>query len=222
MDSRHSQGKLHSAVPMSQPPTSPRRRKSRKRAAVLEAATDLFLTHGFSGTSMDRIAEVANVSKRTVYDHFPSKDDLFRAISLEILQQVDEMPQHEYSPDEALDEQLLAIGDTFARTITDPSFMKLSRVVISRYIHSSDWAQHTVKAHARLRRNMLAFFKAAKKDGRLRVPSPERAAVQFCGLIKEPTFWPELMAGQEPVSAHERKSVVKSAVEMFLDHYRAG
>ena len=51
------------------------RRKSPKRAAVIEAATEEFLSRGFSGTSMDRIAEVANVSKRTVYDHFPSKDN---------------------------------------------------------------------------------------------------------------------------------------------------
>ena len=54
-----------------------KRRKSLKRAAVIEAATEEFLTYGYFGTSMDRIAEAANVSKRTVYDHFPSKEDLF-------------------------------------------------------------------------------------------------------------------------------------------------
>ena len=196
------------------------RRKSPKRVAVIEAATEEFWSHGFSGTSMDRIAKVANVSKRTVYDHFPSKDDLFQAIIDEILERVGEMSSHEYSAEKPLDEQLLAIGKTFAMTITGRDFMKLSRVVISRFIQTPEWAHNTLKAHARLRQDMIAFFKAGTKDGRLKINNPEKAAAQFCGLIKEIAFWPELMAGQKPISTRERNSAVKSAVEMFLDHYQ--
>ena len=66
---------------------------------------------------------------------------------------------------------------------------------------------------------MIAFFEAGKKDGRLKIRNPEKAAAQFCGLIKEIAFWPELMAGQEPISTQERNAAVKAAVEMFLDHY---
>ncbi|NEQ65836.1 MAG: TetR/AcrR family transcriptional regulator [Symploca sp. SIO2D2] len=195
------------------------RKKSPKRAAIIEAATEEFLLRGFSGTSMDQIAKVANVSKRTVYDHFPSKDNLFQAIVDEILQQIGEMPSHEYSKEKPLDEQLLAIGKTFATTITGRDFMKLSRVVISRFIQAPEWAHNTLNAHARLRQDMIAFFKAGKKDGRLKIGNPEKAAAQFCGLIKEIAFWPELMAGQEPISTRERNATVKAAVEIFLDHY---
>ena len=197
------------------------RRHSPKRAAVLEAASELFLAHGFRGTSMDRIAEAAKVSKRTVYDHFPSKEDLFEAICQDILQQVEQMPRHSYSAGEPLDAQLRAIGNAFAQTICDPKFMKLSRVAISRYLRSAELAADTNRAYARLRRDMIAFFKAGKRDGRLRIPNPERAAAQFAGLIKELAYWPELMAGAEPLSARERQVVVKAAVDMFLAHYRA-
>lgn len=195
------------------------RRNSPKRAAVVEAATEEFLSKGFSGTSMDRIAEAANVSKRTVYDHFPSKDDLFQAIVDEILKRIEDMPPHEYSGEKELGEQLLQIGQTFAATITDKDFMKLSRVVVSRFIQSPEWAHNTLKAHARLRQDMIAFFKAGKKDGRLNIGNPEKAAAQFCGLIKEIAYWPELMAGQKPVTSRERNAAVKDAVAIFLDHY---
>ena len=195
------------------------RRKSPKRAAIIEAATEEFWSHGFSGTSMDRIAKVANVSKRTVYDHFPSKDHLFQAIIDKILEKIGEMPSHEYSPEKPLDKQLLAIGKTFATTITGKDFMKLSRVVISRFIQTPEWAHNTITAYARTRRDMIAFFEAGKKDGRLKISNSEKAAAQFCGLIKEIAFWPELMAGQEPLSTRERNAAVKAAVEMFLDHY---
>ncbi len=196
------------------------RRRSPKRAAVIEAATEEFLTHGFGGTSMDRIAETAGVSKRTVYDHFPSKEDLFRAISYEILERVDQMPSHTYSTEQPLETQLLQIGNSFADTITSQAFMKLSRVVIARFIQSPELGQRTANAHGRLRRDMISLFKAGRKDGRLRITNPERAAAQFCGLIKEIAFWPELMAGQKPLSKRERRAAVSSAVDIFLSYYR--
>jgi AcrR family transcriptional regulator len=43
---------------------------------VLAAASALFARHGISGTTMDQVAAVAPVSKRTLYSHFPTKDDL--------------------------------------------------------------------------------------------------------------------------------------------------
>lgn len=194
-------------------------RKSPKRDAVIEAATEEFLARGFVGTSMDRIAQAANVSKRTVYNHFPSKDDLFQAIVEEILRRSDEMPTYAYSAEKALDEQLLEIGTTFAETITDREFMKLAKVVTACFIQLPEWGQTTMSAYARLRRSMIAFFKAGKRDGRLKIGDPEWAATQFCGLIKEIVFWPEVMAGQQPATSRERRMAVEDAVAMFLNYY---
>lgn len=196
-----------------------RRRHSPKRAAVVEAATNEFLAHGYVGTSMNRIAEMAGVSKRTVYDHFPSKEDLFQAISDEILKRVEEMPAHPYTPSRPLEEQLLEIGVTFAETITSPEFMKLSRVVLARFIQSPELGHKTLNAHARLRKDMLALFKAGKKERKLDIANVERAATQYCGLIKEVVFWPELMAGQKPLSAKEKKEAVGAATRIFLSYY---
>ncbi|MEM9056185.1 MAG: TetR/AcrR family transcriptional regulator [Pseudomonadota bacterium] len=58
----------------------PGRQKSAEKAeAIREAAAELFMTEGMMRTSMDAIAAAAGVSKQTVYSHFRSKDDLFRA-----------------------------------------------------------------------------------------------------------------------------------------------
>ncbi|MGR6922460.1 TetR/AcrR family transcriptional regulator [[Actinomadura] parvosata] len=51
-----------------------------KRAAILTAARELFLTDGFDRTSVDAIAAQAGVSKRTVYDYFGDKQTLLRAV----------------------------------------------------------------------------------------------------------------------------------------------
>ncbi len=55
-------------------------RTDRKRAAILDAATEIFLHHGYLGTSMDEVAARAAVSKQTVYKQFASKEALFVAI----------------------------------------------------------------------------------------------------------------------------------------------
>ncbi|WP_407562541.1 TetR/AcrR family transcriptional regulator [Streptomyces sp. 184] len=52
------------------------RKKQRTRAALSEAAVTLFLRHGFAGVSVAQVAEAAEVSKRTLFAYFPSKEDL--------------------------------------------------------------------------------------------------------------------------------------------------
>jgi AcrR family transcriptional regulator len=52
----------------------------RRRPEVLDAALELFLEHGYEGTSMDAIARAAGVTKPVVYACFPGKDQLFRAL----------------------------------------------------------------------------------------------------------------------------------------------
>lgn len=51
-----------------------------KRAAILTAARDLFLTDGFDRSSVDAVAARAGVSKRTVYDYFGDKQALLQAV----------------------------------------------------------------------------------------------------------------------------------------------
>lgn len=50
-----------------------------KRQELIETAIQLFSKHGYHGTGIDRIAEEANVSKKTMYHHFRSKEELILA-----------------------------------------------------------------------------------------------------------------------------------------------
>ncbi|MFH9428052.1 TetR/AcrR family transcriptional regulator [Streptomyces sp. NPDC017615] len=53
-----------------------RRRGRGARERILSASQQLFRAQGINRTGMDQLCEVAQVSKRTTYQHFPSKDDL--------------------------------------------------------------------------------------------------------------------------------------------------
>lgn len=52
----------------------------RRRPMVLDAAFELFLDHGYEGTSMEAVARAIGVTKPVVYACYPSKDELFKAL----------------------------------------------------------------------------------------------------------------------------------------------
>jgi len=49
------------------------------RERILEAAAELFYGHGVNATGLAELADAAHVSKRTLYQHFPTKDALVEA-----------------------------------------------------------------------------------------------------------------------------------------------
>ena len=59
-----------------------RRRLTRqaRREVIEQAATEVFAEHGYAGASIDEIAGRAGVSAPVVYDHFASKEDLYRRL----------------------------------------------------------------------------------------------------------------------------------------------
>ena len=52
------------------------RKKRETRTAIHDAAMKLFATQGFGGTTIDEIAEAANVSRATVFTYFPTKEEI--------------------------------------------------------------------------------------------------------------------------------------------------
>jgi AcrR family transcriptional regulator len=59
-----------------------------KQLTIVQAAKDLFLEYGYGTITVDRIADRAGVTKRTLYSHFPSKLALFVHVFDDYLQQL--------------------------------------------------------------------------------------------------------------------------------------
>ena len=66
--------------------TNKERSKSEAKAeAILKGATQEFLAHGYAGSSMDKVAKTAGVSKATIYSHFGDKESLFNAVMQDLV-----------------------------------------------------------------------------------------------------------------------------------------
>jgi TetR/AcrR family transcriptional repressor of mexJK operon len=68
-------------APAASVPASELQGNPRKRRAILDSATAVFLREGFTRASIDTIAAGAQVSKQTVYNHFGDKNGLFMAVT---------------------------------------------------------------------------------------------------------------------------------------------
>jgi len=67
------------------PPTRRSRAVAAKRSAILSAALEYFSQFGIHGTSLDKVAERADVSKTNLLYYFPSKEELYIAVLKDLL-----------------------------------------------------------------------------------------------------------------------------------------
>lgn len=193
----------------------------RKRNAIIDAAAAQFRAHGFEATSMDKIAAVAEVSKRTVYNHFPSKEELFAETIMQLFERSAASQDLAYRSDIGLREQLTELVRLKLRTLEDRDFLDLARVAISEAIHAPERALPVFARLNEREEGVTAWIRAAQLDGRLKPGDPVFAATLLQGQIKAFAFWPQVAMGAAPLGADQQAPVVEAAVEMFLSYFGA-
>ncbi|MEM5583636.1 TetR/AcrR family transcriptional regulator [Roseibium sp. AS2] len=188
-----------------------------KKKQIVQAAIAEFQDKGFAGASMDRISERAQVSKRTVYNHFESKDVLFKAISQCLADQVNSALELQYDPALPIRDALVRLGWAEGELLTNPCFMSLARMVMGETIRDPELA-----ADMNSRMTKLAVFtqfvERAIREGKLTAEDPGVAASQFLGLIKARAFFPNIHAGRVP-ERQEIGKIIEESVDMFLARY---
>ncbi len=198
---------------------SPQRLTDRKRLAIVDAAIAEFREHGFEATSMDKIAATAAVSKRTVYNHFPSKDELFAAILLKLWESSTAQPPIPYLPEQPLDQQLMVLMHQKMQMMDDANFLDLARVAIAETIHAPERAQAVVARLGDKEAGLTTWIRAAQQDGRLKPCDPVFAGQLLMGPLKTFAFWPQVTMGQPPLNETEQQRISSTAVGMFLAYY---
>ncbi|MGJ5832150.1 TetR/AcrR family transcriptional regulator [Streptomyces ossamyceticus] len=195
-----------------------------KRAAILTAARELFLSDGFDRSSVDAVAARAGVSKRTVYDYFGDKRTLLQAV-------VDAVGQS----------LITTIRSTLDETLTDrtgdadleDALVAFSMRIATDMLGSAEYAtlQRLVRAESghlpRPGYNSMADtpdealaerFAAFRTAGLLDVPDPRLAAAQFIAL----TFGVALdRLGSANAARDDRvRPLLVEGVRTFLRAYR--
>ncbi|NOC83861.1 MULTISPECIES: TetR/AcrR family transcriptional regulator [unclassified Ruegeria] len=188
-----------------------------KRAQIIEAAVAEFQEKGFAAASMDRISARAEVSKRTLYKYFESKENLFRSIVVELSGRFAEVLEIRYEKGRDIRTQLTELAWAEGRILMRPDVIAMARMVISETLRNPTLA---AEAQGKLDKTatFIAMLKDAAEDGQLRIDDPERAGREFIGLIKARAFWPLLFTGGV-LSEAEMTETIESSVQMVMSRY---
>jgi TetR/AcrR family transcriptional regulator of autoinduction and epiphytic fitness len=191
----------------------------RKRAAIIAAAIAEFRARGFEATSMDRIATAAGVSKRTVYNHFPSKDDLFEQILQEMWDCSAALNAISYQQGKPLKPQLLELMRQKMAMLRDEYFLDLVRVAIAEAIHAPERAGDMVSKLGKKEEGVASFLRAAQDDKALKAGDAAFMSHMLQGQLKAFALWPQVAMGRPPLTPQEQDAVIDSTVDMFLAYY---
>ena len=89
------------------------RERSELRERILDAARELFISDGYEGVSMRKVAEKIEYSPTAIYVHFTDKEDLFRQLCQEDFAKLAEVFQQDAQISDPV-ERLRRIGRTYA------------------------------------------------------------------------------------------------------------
>ena len=84
------------------------REKERRRQQIIVAAKRIFSAKGFNKSTMEDIAEEAEISPGTIYIYFKNKDELYASLSIRILQHLNIRLEHVKNQNNLNDEQRIA------------------------------------------------------------------------------------------------------------------
>ncbi len=190
------------------------RRGDAKRQAIVAAATDAFLAQGYGATSVDAISAAAGVSKRTLYNHFPGKRELFRAVVARLYAGLLEGEGAAMPMDEAPEAALPRLAHALLAHLRRPEVSGLLRLVVAEHHRFPELAAdfHTEGKGPAVA--VVARYLAAQPS--LAVADSTLAAQQFLGAVKEALFWPALIG--LPVTQDD-DAVIAAAARMIATLY---
>jgi AcrR family transcriptional regulator len=205
-------------------PEQPLGRTARKRATILEVATDLFLRRGFLATSMDEVAALAGVSKQTVYKQFASKEALFLGIAQSMTGAASDRVQVEMPDPGDAQGVAAALSEHADRLMTialAPRLLQLRRMVIGEATRFPDLGRALYEGGpGRAIAGLAAMLDRWAGYGLLTLDDPMAAATQFNWLIMgEPVNRAMFYSDGKPMTKAQRAAHVASAVRVFLAAY---
>ncbi|MGB0454479.1 MAG: TetR/AcrR family transcriptional regulator [Bacteriovoracaceae bacterium] len=193
--------------------------KIEKTKQILNAAIEEFHSKGFEPASMHNIAATSEVSKRTLYKYYPTKDDLYDALIDEILNQVEGMYEFHYEKEGDLKKQISEFLDKKFELTLDDTFLKLSRIVIGELFKGRSPTPKQMERLNNTESDFLKWIMEAQKDKKITNQfQAAHIADQFHSLIKGQIFWPLLMNMKQKEDLNI-KEIKESVLSFFMNSF---
>lgn len=197
-----------------------RARLESKRQAILEGATTVFVERGFHGTSMDAISSLTGISKPTLYRHFASKEELFRAILQKETQQIEARLEAAATETGTTEEFLFRFAKAYANVIMEPNVLALARIVIGMAQELPELSHYYYDAaHQATTSSCVRMLSTLRDKKEITFSNGELTAEHFRALVLTSYYGPLLYRPTRQPRPAEIDTMIRQGVEVFLRAY---
>jgi AcrR family transcriptional regulator len=188
---------------------------------ILDAATDLFLRHGFGATSIDAVAQRVRIAKRTFYHRFPDKEALFAAVVHRIIKRLRPAAGIPLIAGADLQTVLERLATLILRAALSPQAIALHRLIVGESARFPELAGVLAREGATEEAITLiaGVLEREVKAGRIKVDDTVFAARQFLQMV---IAMPQrrAMGLGAPMSKRERVEWPRKVTDLFLNGCR--
>jgi TetR/AcrR family transcriptional regulator, regulator of autoinduction and epiphytic fitness len=196
----------------------PKVRRGESREAIVEAAQRLFLERGFGAVSMDELAEAAGVARRTLYNQFSSKEEIFREMLLRVSRQLEDAFPPGIETQGDIEHVLRLVARVILELHKNREYLGFLRMVVADSRQFPWIAEEFAAVMDPQTERLTRLLAQSTAMGILDCRNPTLAAHQFMGMLNDLSLWPWMMSRESlPIPAEE---VIEETIRMFLRHYK--
>ena len=202
-------------------PSARDRRRQAKKHQIVSAATEVFLEDGFAAASMDKIVERAGVSKRTLYNYYDSKEDIFNDVMQMQLGAIWINFEPERYRSEAWITQLKRVGNEMMRIANSPVTLALFRTVVAESQRFPKLAhQFFEESYGTLLDAIGDILEQANVSDDMRLTDPREAAEYFLDLLTGTAYQSIMVGVRPPMNDQEIKARTDRALDYFVETFK--
>ena len=196
-----------------------RTKSDEKRKEIIRVAAQAFQELGYERTSMLTIAERMSGSKQTLYNYFPSKEDLLRAVLDFDVGEVADQAMEEFFAEKSLRKALTRLGAVYLTRQLAPVAVSNFRIVSTQPPESGLGKEFYENILCAAWKRVAELFKGLMAKGKLRRADPWIAAMHFKGLVLQDLLERVVLGAAPAVPGAEIEASAKQAVDAFLRIY---
>ncbi len=190
-------------------------------ARILDAATELFFSVGYGGTTIEAVAQRARISKRTFYHRYADKPALFAAVVHRTIDRMRPPPDVPLVVGETLPETLRHLAGLILRAAVSPPAIALHRLIVAESARFPKLAAVVTEqgGAGEAVRLIAGLLEREARAGRVTLNDATFAAAQFLYMVIGVPQRRAMGLGR-PMTAPELEAWARDVVDLFLNGCR--
>ena len=192
--------------------------ETQKKEIIVQSAIAEFQSKGFHGLGMNELARKANVSKRTLYKYFHSKDDLFEAVTNKLFNSIKIGVVYPKDDSKSFSQLIDQIVDSYIDSIQDREILSSARVILAENLQNDNYDHILLKKLFAFRGDFKNWLDWSVDQGLIKTSfETQLLSDYFHRTLSGMIFYPLLFKSKKQFN----KTEIKNIKNLFLTSFTA-